>query len=787
MMPHMKKILVTVLFTFNLLTAQIAIKPGDVINENFNTIGNSATASLPLNWKVEKNTGVKTIGSYFSGTSATNLAGGINMSTFASNGIYNFEVGNGSTPSDRAVGGLSSSSNSKSVNLFCFFKNSSGSTIKQVDISYDVMRFRNGSNQAGFSIQLYYSKNGTAWNSAGEKFLTSFAPNSDNNGATVVPIEQKQILNQTLDGLTIAPNDSLFLAWNYSVTSGTTTSSAQALGVDNFVMNNISTGAVATIPLSPKIKKASAITSSGFTANWESSVGAANYYLDVSTSSDFSNYINGYNSLSTGNVLLKAVTSLQPNTKYYFRVRAGNSSGISGNSDTEFAVTDSIFTKVQFKGISDAVSKMKGSFELPVMITDPSTTSATTCTVTFFPDSGSAGSSYLNNFTTQTVTFPAGSNADQKVVIKIADNQISEIPKRAFFRITNAAGGFSAKIGSQAKFLLSITSGVDKDYYKNIPSGLSGKALKDTLYGLIKNNTKFNYSDLWTILKNSDEDPKNPNNIIGIYSGLSISKEPQTYWNREHVWSKSHGNFGTEIGAGTDAHHLRPENPSVNSLKSNLDFDNGGIPVPGAPNCKYDNDSWEPRDEVKGDIARMIFYMSVRYKGENNEPYLEIVNYIPSSPNNEPFYSKLNTLLQWNLQDKPDDYEINRNNVIYSFQKNRNPFIDYPEWVTAIWGNPSSVNKKKELANEYSLSQNYPNPFNPETTISYSIPKNEYVTLKIYDLLGKEIATLVDEYKQAGKYNFQFSIRNYQLSSGVYFYQLRASTYSETKKIIIIK
>ncbi|MFA7418684.1 MAG: T9SS type A sorting domain-containing protein [Melioribacteraceae bacterium] len=107
----------------------------------------------------------------------------------------------------------------------------------------------------------------------------------------------------------------------------------------------------------------------------------------------------------------------------------------------------------------------------------------------------------------------------------------------------------------------------------------------------------------------------------------------------------------------------------------------------------------------------------------------------------------------------------------------------------------SSIEEKDEVAKEFSLSQNHPNPFNPETTIEYTIPKAEHVTLKVFDVLGREIATLVDEYKQAGTYNSKFSIINYNLSSGVYFYQLRAGNPSagsgqgfvETKKLCFIK
>ena len=85
----------------------------------------------------------------------------------------------------------------------------------------------------------------------------------------------------------------------------------------------------------------------------------------------------------------------------------------------------------------------------------------------------------------------------------------------------------------------------------------------------------------------------------------------------------------------------------------------------------------------------------------------------------------------------------------------------------------------------YKLSQNYPNPFNPATTIAYQIPQTGFVTLKVYDILGREVATLINEEKLAGSYEVQF-IGN-GLTSGIYFYQLKAGNYSETKKMILLK
>jgi hypothetical protein len=87
--------------------------------------------------------------------------------------------------------------------------------------------------------------------------------------------------------------------------------------------------------------------------------------------------------------------------------------------------------------------------------------------------------------------------------------------------------------------------------------------------------------------------------------------------------------------------------------------------------------------------------------------------------------------------------------------------------------------------NYFALDQNYPNPFNPSTTISYSVPETEFVTLKVYDVLGNEIASLVNEEKPAGKYEVDFN--GAELSSGIYFYRLQAGSFIETKKMVLMK
>lgn len=228
---------------------------------------------------------------------------------------------------------------------------------------------------------------------------------------------------------------------------------------------------------------------------------------------------------------------------------------------------------------------------------------------------------------------------------------------------------------------------LDDTYYQDA-LGKSGTALKGALHTIISDQTKLSYSQVWDALKATDEDPANSSNVILLYTGRSEAKSDNGgnvgQWNREHVWAKSHGDFGTATGPGTDIHHLRPEDVSVNSTRGNKDFDNGGTELGDAPGNYTDGDSFEPRDAVKGDVARMILYMAVRYEGDDSFADLEPNDSV--SNGSAPNIGRLSVLKTWSEQDPPDSFEQRRNDVIFDdFQHNRNPFIDHPEWVEAIW------------------------------------------------------------------------------------------------------
>lgn len=260
--------------------------------------------------------------------------------------------------------------------------------------------------------------------------------------------------------------------------------------------------------------------------------------------------------------------------------------------------------------------------------------------------------------------------------------------------------GVTAKDGDKsvtASFSVTVTKvDVPADgYYKNA-IGKEGQELKSALHDIISDHRQLSYAEVWEALKETDKDPNNPNNVILFYSGEPRSKDRNGGnvgdWNREHVWAKSHGDFGTSKGPGTDIHHLRPTDVQVNSARGNLDFDYGGSSVKGCDGCFKTANSWEPPDRVKGDVARMLFYMATRYEAGDRVD-LELNELLNNGSN--PYHGKLSVLLEWHEMDPVDAFEMNRNNVIEQIQGNRNPFIDHPEWVQSIWQTAGSSNLKK--------------------------------------------------------------------------------------------
>lgn len=282
---------------------------------------------------------------------------------------------------------------------------------------------------------------------------------------------------------------------------------------------------------------------------------------------------------------------------------------------------------------------------------------------------------------------------------------------------------------------------------------LADDELKAALHNIIDGHITYPYTsgntDVWDMLKLTDRDPDNSQNVILIYSGRSTNAA-QEYnngngWNREHVWPSSRGGFGNSQGAGTDAHHLRPCDIQVNNLRGNRVFANcvvcTEVSSEGQPTGSFrdnTNGTFEPRDAVKGDIARMIFYMAVRYEG-NGEPDLELVDAIIAENISSPLMGVLSDLLAWNAADAVDAFEMNRNEVIFGFQGNRNPFIDHPELADHLWGDltgeawPMSSLSSSASANA-ETPRAYPNPSSGRVSITGPCP-----IAWVSDLTGSEV------------------------------------------------
>jgi endonuclease I len=180
-----------------------------------------------------------------------------------------------------------------------------------------------------------------------------------------------------------------------------------------------------------------------------------------------------------------------------------------------------------------------------------------------------------------------------------------------------------------------------------------------------------------------DENPANDSQVWLVYKevGIDKNKRVSSYsagWNREHTWAKSHGDFGDSHGAGTDGHHLRASDARENGNRGNLDF--ADVNGPRTKNGTF----YEPPLSAKGDVARSIFYMAVRYGFNVNE-----TGGLGDKGNEN--HGKLSDLLKWNELDPVDPYEIRRNNEVYGYQNNRNPFIDHPELVKYIFGDKKTA------------------------------------------------------------------------------------------------
>ena len=204
---------------------------------------------------------------------------------------------------------------------------------------------------------------------------------------------------------------------------------------------------------------------------------------------------------------------------------------------------------------------------------------------------------------------------------------------------------------------------------------------------LKQGHQRIGYSATYDVLANLYEDPDNEDNVILFYTGrsqdkdLRVNEDNQNGWNREHVWPQSHGTRQSPMKS--DLHNLKPTDATVNSRRGSLDFDVGGSPEGEAPDTFLDMNSFEPRDPVKGDVARALFYVDVRYEGTDGEPDLLLFD---GATGQGTALGDLCTALDWHIADPVDQGEQDRNDLIAQIQGNRNVFVDEPNLATQLYG-----------------------------------------------------------------------------------------------------
>ncbi|MBQ0788953.1 MAG: endonuclease [Oceanihabitans sp.] len=429
-------------------------------------------------------------------------------------------------------------------------------------------------------------------------------------------------------------------------------------------------------------------------------------------------------------------------------------------------------------------------------------------TFSFTLDNGGFDTSDFTGNTT--VTIPNGMNSvsttitlindaldegDEEPIIKFGNLEWPNIIKNNFLKLRVLDDDFTvANFGAPAAqfnpFMGNVTSTQPDGYYDSL-DGLTEAPLRQAIQNIIAEEGVVRaqtYTDILDILKEADQNPTQSNEVWLLYKEISRSKldnhtigSSTGKWNREHTFPRSRGGFGSRDGDDiadgkdvfwnttadslrhgySDAHALRAADGPENSSRNNKHY--------GDPSLGGYNGPANTAGSFYGDVARSVLYMAVRYNG------LEVVNGYPEEDGQ---LGDLATLLEWHRNDPPDDYEMNRNNVVYTWQFNRNPFIDQPDMVEYIWGN--KVGTGDVWNQELSIADNrelqivvYPNPATDVVNINGLINK---ATVEVFSVEGRKIET----YTITGN-----SVLNTNLSSGMYLFKITSEGKTTMKKMVI--
>ena len=344
-------------------------------------------------------------------------------------------------------------------------------------------------------------------------------------------------------------------------------------------------------------------------------------------------------------------------------------------------------------------------------------------------------------------------------------------------------------------------------WYYDTATG-NGYTLKTQLKNIIStDHTDQGYGALYTAYQTSDTDSyyEGDGTVLDMYSENPSGVDSYNYnhnemncgsytiegdcYNREHIFPQ--GFFNSQYPMKSDIHHVVPSDGRVNGFRGNYPFGEVGTNLISQSNitnptsngskvgnCIYPGYSgivFEPIDEFKGDIARMLFYFAVRYEDEVTsgswDAHTKANN--PLNGTNDQVYETwyINLLYDWHIGDPVSQRDIDRNDAAYTYQGNRNPFIDHPEYVINVWGNLLSTPIYEDIT---SVSI-YPNPVK-DNFVYFSYTQN--LDIIIYDVLGKQV--IIENITPAKDF---INISN--LNKGIYLVKIISNHGAVTKKLII--
>ena len=336
--------------------------------------------------------------------------------------------------------------------------------------------------------------------------------------------------------------------------------------------------------------------------------------------------------------------------------------------------------------------------------------------------------------------------------------------------------------------------------YYDAAAGLSGLPLKTALYNIIKVENPITYDQLWTAYETTDK--KADNTVWDMYSDIPGSTPPYTFafvtdqcgpysaegncFNREHSFPSSW--FADADPMHTDLFHIYPTDGWVNNKRGNFPYGDvgtvswkslNGSKLGTCSDAGYTGTVFEPIDEYKGDFARSYFYMATRYENliaawYSNSPEANAILSNNSGTVFETWY--INVMLTWNNNDTVSQKERDRNNAVYAIQNNRNPYIDNPEWIQAIWG-PEAGIKTSDASVRFNV---YPIPANDAITIISNKANDIIQKVDVYSTSS----LLIHSYQNCGS---KTTINLTDYVAGIYFARIYTNNEVIQKKIIVVK